>query len=488
MPANFAPSIQELWRFAPEMLLTAAGTLIMMLEPLTSLEHKGRLAWAALIALLAAIGLAVAGASDPGPAFSNMLLVDGFGTFFRVLVLGVGVLTILISTHYLRSGGHESGEYYSLLLFSIVGQCIMAAANDLIMLFIGLEVSSIASYVLAGYLRDDKRNNESALKYFLLGSFATAFLLYGIAWVYGITGTTDLTQIRAALLDPATRPGGVLTAAASAFLFVGLAFKVSAAPFQMWTPDVYQGAPAPVTAFFSAGPKAASFAMFLRIVLTGFEPLKKDWEPLLWISALATMVIGNFAALRQTNVKRLLAYSSIAHAGYVMVALTVLSGTGAAAAMFYLAAYCFMNIGAFAIVTHVARQGERYVEINDLAGLGTRQPLTAGLLAVFLLSLTGIPLTAGFFGKFYIFKAAIDANFIWLSILGLLNSALAAYYYLRLIVVMYMQPAPEGSEEIPAPAAGILIAAVGSAVATLVLGLFPSSILDFAGKASRIFN
>jgi NADH-quinone oxidoreductase subunit N len=228
--------------------------------------------------------------------------------------------------------------------------------------------------------------------------------------------------------------------------------------------------------------------MFLRIVLTGFEPLKKDWEPLLWISALATMVIGNFAALRQTNVKRLLAYSSIAHAGYVMVALTTLSGAGAAAAMFYLAAYCFMNIGAFAIVTHVARQGERYVEINDLAGLGTRQPLTAGLLAVFLLSLTGIPLTAGFFGKFYIFKAAIDANFVWLSILGLLNSALAAYYYLRLIVVMYMQPAPEGGEEIPAPAAGILIAAVGSAVATFVLGLFPSSILDFAGKASRIFN
>lgn len=488
MPASYMPSAQELTRFAPEMLLAVAGTLVMVLEPLTSTENKGRLAWLALISLLAAVGLTSLGAADPGPAFSNMLLIDDFGTFFRFLVLGVGVMTILISKHYLKSSGHESGEYYALLLFSVVGQCLMATANELIMLFIGLEVSSISSYVLAGYLRDDKRNNESALKYFLLGSFATAFLLYGIAWIYGITGTTDLTQIRAALLDPATRPNSILTAAASAFLFVGLAFKVSAAPFQMWTPDVYQGAPAPVTAFFSAGPKAAAFAMFLRIVMTGFAPLNKEWEPLLWISALATMMIGNFSALRQANVKRLLAYSSIAHAGYVMVALTAHTGTGAAAAMFYLAAYCIMNIGAFAIITHVAGKGERYVEINDLSGLGQRQPLMAGLLTVFLLSLTGIPLTAGFFGKFYIFKAAIDANLVWLAILGLLNSAVAAYYYLRLIVVMYMQPAPEGGSELPAPASGVLIAAIGAAAATFVLGLFPSSVLDFAGRASNIFN
>jgi NADH-quinone oxidoreductase subunit N len=488
MPASFTPSAQELTRFAPEMLLTLAGTLVMVLEPLTSAGKKGRLAWLALFSLLAAAGLTAVSAADPGPAFSNMLLIDEFGTFFRFLVLGVGVLTVLISTHYLRSSGHESGEYYALLLFSVVGQCLMASANELIMLFIGLEVSSISSYVLAGYLRDDRRNNESALKYFLLGSFATAFLLYGIAWIYGVTGTTDLSLIRTALLDPATRPNSILTAAASAFLFVGLAFKVSAAPFQMWTPDVYQGAPAPVTAFFSAGPKAAAFAMFLRIVMTGFEPLNKVWEPLLWTSALATMIIGNFAALRQANVKRLLAYSSIAHAGYVMVALTTHTGTGAAAAMFYLAVYCIMNIGAFAIITHVAGRGERYVEISDLAGLGQRQPLMAALLAIFLLSLTGIPLTAGFFGKFYIFKAALDANFLWLAILGLLNSAVAAYYYLRLIVVMYMQPAPEGGESIPSPAPGILIAAIGGAAATVLLGVFPSSVLDFAGRASRIFN
>lgn len=488
MPASFVPSAQELWRFAPEILLTFAGTLIMLLEPMTAPGNKGRFAWLALLSLLCAAGLTAASLGDPGPAFSGMLLIDEFGGFFRLLVLGVGVLTILISTHYLRSIGHESGEYYALLIFSIVGQCLMATANELIMLFIGLEVSSISSYVLAGYLRDDKRNNESALKYFLLGSFATAFLLYGVAWIYGITGHTNLAEIRGVLLDPASRPNGVLAAAACAFLFVGLAFKVSAAPFQMWAPDVYQGAPAPVTAFFSAGPKAAAFAMFLRIVLTGFAPLKQEWTWLLWISALATMIIGNFAALRQSNVKRLLAYSSIAHAGYAMVALTAQSGAGAAAVMFYLVAYCFMNIGAFAIVTHVAREGERYVEINDLSGLGVRQPLMAGLLTVFLLSLTGIPLTAGFFGKFYIFKAAIDGNFVWLAILGLLNSAVAAYYYLRLIVVMYMQQAPEGEDEIPAPAAGVLVTAVGSAVATFVLGLFPSPVLDFAGKASRIFN
>lgn len=309
MPASFMPSPQELMRFAPETLLAAAGTLVMLLEPLTGSANKRRLAWLALAALLGAIGLAAISAASPGPAFSNLLLVDEFGTYFRLLVLVVGVLTVLISTHYLQAAGHDSGEYYALLLFSIVGQCIMATANGFIMLFIGLEVSSIASYVLAGYLRDDKRNNEAALKYFLLGSFATAFLLYGIAWIYGITGSTDLSQIRSVLLNPGARPNSVLTAAAAAFLFVGLAFKVSAAPFQMWTPDVYQGAPAPVAAFFSAGPKAAAFAMFLRIVLTGFEPLNKGWEPLLWVSALATMVIGNFAALRQTNIKRMLAYS-----------------------------------------------------------------------------------------------------------------------------------------------------------------------------------
>jgi NADH-quinone oxidoreductase subunit N len=458
----------------------------MVLEPLTLVAHKRRLGVIAFIALAGATALAAAAAANPGPAFSNLLLVDGFASFFRVLVLAVGLLTVLVSTNYLGQERAESGEYYALILFSIVGQCLMATANELIMIFIGLECSSIATYILAGYLRDDKRNNEAALKYFLLGSFATAFLLYGVAWIYGLTGSTNLSEIRRVLLDPAVRPDSLLLGAAVALMFVGFAFKVSAAPFQMWAPDVYQGAPSPVSGFMSAGPKAAAFAMFLRVAMTAFEPVKDLWEPLLWASALATMVIGNFAALRQTNIKRLLAYSSIAHAGYVMVALTTHSEIGSAAAMFYLAAYAFMNIGAFAVVTHVGRTGERYVEVEHFAGLGARQPVTAALLTLFLLSLIGVPLTGGFFGKFYIFKAALDANFIWLTVLGLLNSAVAAYYYLRVIVVMYMRD-PAGPEEaLPAPSPGITVTLWASALATLVLGIFPSLVLDIAGRSAAL--
>jgi NADH-quinone oxidoreductase subunit N len=415
-------------------------------------------------------------------------MVDSYATYFRLLLLTIGALTILISAGYLAAEGHESGEFYALLLFSIVGQCLMAASNELIMIFLGLEASSISTYVLAGYLRHDKRNNESALKYFLLGSFATAFLLYGIAWIYGLTGKTNLSEIRALLLNTSSMPNLTLLAAATALMFAGFTFKVSAAPFQMWAPDVYQGAPAPVSGFMSAGPKAAAFAMFLRVLMTAFEPLKDRWQGVFWVSALATMVIGNFAALRQTNIKRLLGYSSIAHAGYVMVALTARSDVGTAAAMFYLAAYAFMNLGAFAVVTHVARRGERFVDISDFAGLGQRQPVVAGLLTVFLLSLTGIPLTGGFFGKFYIFKAALDSGLVWLAVLGLAMSAVAAYYYLRIVVVMYMQAPVEGAEELPAPNAGITFVLWGAALATLVLGILPSPVLDYAGKSASLLR
>ncbi len=354
------------------------------------------------------------------------------------------------------------------------------------MIFIGLEISSIASYILAGYLRDDKRNNESALKYFLLGSFATGFLLYGIAWIYGITGSTNLVEIRRALLiDPG--PSLVLTGAAAALMFVGFGFKISAAPFQVWAPDVYQGAPAPVSAFLSVGPKAAAFAILLRTFLTAFGPIADRWQPFVWACALATMVVGNFAAIQQTNIKRMLAYSSIAHAGYVLVAVTAHSGIGAAAAMFYLAAYAFTNFGAFAVVTYVARKGEKYTRIDDFAGLSQRQPMMAAMLAIFLLSLIGVPLTGGFFGKFYIFKAALDANLVWLTVLGLLNSAVAAYYYLRVLVVMYMKDPEAGQDPLPPADAALKIAVYGSAAGTLLLGIFPSFVLDFASKAGLKF-
>jgi NADH-quinone oxidoreductase subunit N len=478
MAASFVPTGAEYLRLLPEIILTIGGTAAMVLEPLLRGRSKRAIGHIALFGLCAALVAAVAAFRNPGPAFSGMVVVDGYATFFRVLVIVAGILIVLSSFSYLRRERAESGEYYSLLLYSIVGQCILAAGNELIVIFIGLEISSIASYVLAGFLRRAKLSSESSIKYFLLGSFATAFLLYGIAMIYGATGTTNLLEIRQAL----PRAAGVLVGAASALMFVGFAFKVSLAPFQVWAPDVYQGAPTPVTAFLAAGPKAAAFAVLVRVYMTAFGPMSGLWEPVMWISALLTMIIGNFAALTQTNIKRLLAYSSIAHAGYVLVAVTAHSETGTAAAMFYLAAYVFMNVGAFAVVAHFARQGERYLEVQDLAGLATRQPVTAALFSVFLLSLIGVPLTAGFFGKFYVFRAALGAGLEWLAVLGLLNSAVAAYYYLRILVVMYMQEPGEATASLPPPAPSIQATLWISAAATLIFGVFPSLLLGPAGR------
>jgi NADH-quinone oxidoreductase subunit N len=486
MLANFVPSGDDYLRILPEIIMTVAGTLIMVVEPLLGERKRAAFESISLIAFFAALVAAINANTLPGMAFSNMLIVDGFATFFRVLVIGVGILSVLSAAQYLKREHAASAEYYALLLFSVTGQCVMATAHELIMIFIGLEISSIATYVLAGYLRDDKRNNEAALKYFLLGSFATAFLLYGIAWIYGTTGSTNLSDIRMYLLTPGTERNVILASTAAALMFVGFAFKVSAAPFQIWAPDVYQGAPAPVTLFMSAGPKAAAFAVFLRVFMTAFQPITNRWEPFVWSSALLTMIIGNFAALAQTNIKRMLAYSSIAHAGYVMVAVAAHNQVGIAAAMFYLAAYAFMNIGAFAVVTHFSRQGERYVNIEDLSGLGWKQPVTAALFSIFLLSLIGVPLTGGFFGKFYIFKAALDANLVWLAVLGLLNSAVAAYYYLRILVVMYMNEPSKSTDTLQPLGAGIRITLWASALGTLILGIFPSLVLNFARSSSEL--
>ncbi len=486
MPGSFVPSAADLFRVLPEIVLAVAGTLLMVLEPFLPEARKKALGWLALAALAVSLWSVAVAHAFPGPAFRQMLVIDGFATFFRALVVVVGILTVFCSLNYIQRERPDSGEYYALLLFSVLGQSLMAAANELIMIFIGLEISSIASYVLAGYLRDDKRNNESAIKYFLLGSFATAFLLYGVAWIYGVTGTTDLNGIRQVLANRDIAPPMILVGAGAALMFVGFAFKVSAAPFQIWAPDVYQGAPAPVTAFLSAGPKAAAFAVLLRVYMTAFDPVGANWEPIVWAVALATMIVGNFAALLQTNIKRLLAYSSIAHAGYVMVAVAAHSEIGTAAAMFYLAAYAFMNVGAFAVVTHFARQGERYVNVDDLAGLASQQPATAALFSIFLLSLIGVPLTAGFFGKFYVFKAALDSGLLLLTVLGLLNSAVAAYYYLRILVVMYFHEPGEASQTLTPVTPDLQVALWGSALATIVLGVFPSLILDFAGKSAAL--
>ncbi len=483
MAVDFVPRGAEYLRLLPEIVLALAGTLVMVLEPLTPARRKRWLGYLGQAGLWAALAGAVAAHSSPGPAFSGLVVVDGFATFFRVLVIAAAILVALCSYGYLRREEADRGEYYALLLYSVAGQCLMAAANELVLMFIGLEISSIASYILAGYLRGDKRANEAAIKYFLLGSFATAFLLYGIALLYGATGSTVLDTIGAVL---SRRGAGLLVSAAAALMLTGLAFKVSVAPFQIWAPDVYQGAPAPVAAFLSAGPKAAAFAIFMRVWFTAFLPVSDRWTPLLWASALATMVVGNFAALTQTNVKRLLGYSSIAHAGYVLVAITAHSEVGTAAVMFYLAAYVFMNVGAFAVVGYLAGRGEQRLEIDDLAGLGARQPVTAALMTIYLLSLIGVPATGGFFGKFYVFRAALHSGLAWLTVLGLLASAVAAYYYLRLLVVMYMREPAEAAEPLPPPGAALKLALWACAAGTLLLGLYPSAILGVVNAAAGV--
>lgn len=478
----------QVLRLLPETILTVFGTVIMLADPFV--RRKRNLGYVAVVGLLAALIGAVLQTGYPGLAFNNQILNDGFAIFFRVLFILIGILVVFSSFQYLERDSIHHGEYYALVLLSIVGQCLMAASVELVMIFIGLEISSIATYILAGLRRGEPKSSEAALKYFLLGSFATAFLLYGIALIFGATGTTYLTGIRAALEK---EPVGPLAAVAAALMFVGFGFKVASAPFHIWTPDVYEGSPTPVTAFMSAGPKAAAFAVFLRVFLTALEPAE-GWFWMLWLSAALSMFLGNLAALVQTNIKRMLAYSSIAHAGYILVAFASAvkqdaagSDFGVAAVLFYLAAYCAMNVGAFVVVSHFGSEGERYTSIEDYAGLGHRHPALAAVLTIFLLSLIGIPLTGGFFGKFYIFRAALHSNLIWLTILGVINSAIASYYYLRVIVVMYMREPETQAPVEPVPGAVTLVLVL-TAMATFYLGIFPGSVLQFATRSAALLR
>jgi len=362
---------------------------------------------------------------------------------------------------------------------------VMAGANELVTAFIGLEVSSISSYVLAGFRRRALKSNESALKYFLLGSFATAFFLYGVAMTYGATGTTYLDRVQAVLYGP--NAGGTLLTLGLGMMFVGLAFKIATVPFQVWTPDVYEGAPTPVTAVFASAPKAAALAMMLRIFYVGFGTESGTWFWAIWVSAVLTMFVGNIAALVQTNVKRMLAYSSIAHAGYLMVAFAAVGAgqgdLGIAAILFYLVAYALMKLGAFTTITHLGGKGEQHLELDDYAGLAWKRPATAACLSLYLLSLLGMPVTAGFLGKLYVFNAALDSKLVWLAVLLAVNSVIAAYYYLRVIVVMYMSEAT--SDWAPARVTpGVALVLLITAAGTIYLGLFPRLVMDLATQGA----
>jgi len=465
-------------RILPGLVLSVFGILIMLVDPvLPEDSSKKPLGYIALVGVLASLAATAYQTGFYGDAFFDMVRVDTFSVFFQFVVLLVALVTILSSFEYLEVQRIKAGEYYALVLFATVGMALMSSAIDLVLIFIGIEISSISTYILAGFRRRAAESAESSLKYFLLGSFATAFFLYGVAMMFGATGTTDVYRIAEAI---STQPS-VIVYLAVALMFVGLGFKVAAAPFHVWTPDVYEGAPAPVTGFMSTAPKAAAFAVLLRVLFAMDAP---GWFWMIWIAAVVSMTIGNVGALVQNNVKRLLAYSSIAHAGYLLVAFAAAKTTGISAAIFYAASYALMNVGAFAIVAHLAGKGERYVTLEDYTGLGRRSPLIASLLTIFLISLIGIPVTGGFFAKFYVFAAALQSNLVGLTIIGVINSAIAAYYYLRIIVYMYMRD--ERSEAVVAPMPAGLGAAVAiSVVATIYLGVLPNRVLDGAIRAAQ---
>lgn len=475
------PQIADYMRILPELVLSIFGIVVMVVDPLLDPEKSHRsLGAIALFGALAALASTFWMAQYPGTAFWNVVRVEGFSVFFHVLIIAIAAVTILSSFEYLRVQRIRAGEYYALILLGTVGMCLMSSAIELVLIFIALEISSISTYILAGFRRHDVSSSESSLKYFLLGSFATAFFLYGVALIFGATGSTNIDAINQAL-HSGNGPVPVLAYVATALMFVGLGFKVASAPFHVWTPDVYEGAPAPIVGLMSTGPKAAAFAVLLRVL---FEANAPGWFWLLWVSAALSMTLGNVCALVQDNIKRLLAYSSIAHAGYLLVAFCAVPELGASAAMFYSAAYAAMNVGAFAIVSHLAAAREQYVTLEDYAGLGRRSPVLAATLTFFLMSLIGIPITGGFFAKFYVLGAALNSNLVGLAVILVLNSALGAYYYLRIIVMMYMRE-PRGEipiTQLPA-AAGLAIAFC--VVATLFLGVIPGRVLDYATLSAR---
>jgi len=460
-------------RILPELVVSLFGVIIMLVDPiLPDNSPKRPLGVLAVIGVLLGLAATYYQTGYYGSAFSDMVSVDTFSVFFHFVVLLTALVVILTSFEYLAIQKLRAGEYYGLILFGTVGMMLMSSAVELVLIFIALEISSISTYILAGFRRRAAESAESSLKYFLLGSFATAFFLYGVALIFGATGTTNVYGIAQALQAQKS----LLAYLAMALMFVGLGFKVASAPFHVWTPDVYEGSPAPIVALMSTGPKAAAFAVLLRVLFATGAP---GWFWLVWVSAVLSMTIGNIGALVQQNVKRLLAYSSIAHAGYLLVAFAAARQIGISAAIFYAASYAAMNVGAFAIVSHFGSSGEKYVTLDDYAGLGRRSPVLAAILTIFLLSLIGIPITGGFFAKFYVFSAALQANLVGLTIIGVMNSAIAAYYYLRVIVYMYMRDARVEAPVARIPA-GLGVALAISLIATIYLGVLPGRILDYA--------
>jgi len=462
----------------PEIIIAFFAILILILEPLLSKDKKSFLAHLSWIAILLAFVANLRLWDLMETTFSDMFIVDNFAIFFKFIFLAGSFLIILVSISYLKREKMVHGEYYSLILFSTLGMMLMASSFNLVIIFLGLEIMSISLYVLAGFKREDLKSNEASLKYFLMGAFATGFLLYGIVMIYGSTRSTNLEEIIKSLVYQ-KEGADLLLWAGVGLLLVGFGFKIASVPFHMWVPDVYEGAPTPITAFISAGPKAAGFAALLRVFLFSFVTIKMDWTTVIWIMSALTMTTGNIVAIAQSNIKRMLAYSSIAHAGYVLVALVAGKEAGVSSALFYLLAYTFMNIGAFTVVIALGRKDEENTNLDDYSGLGTRHLWLAIFMMLFMLSLAGFPPTAGFMAKFYVFSSAVKSGYIGLVIIGVLNSLVSVYYYLRIVVIMFMRPPLPEAKPIFLPLGSILVLLI-STWAVLQMGIFPQSLLTLA--------
>ncbi|HWH34048.1 MAG TPA: NADH-quinone oxidoreductase subunit N [Acidimicrobiales bacterium] len=487
------PAIE--WSAVSPLLALVGGALLLLTLAALTRSRPPRGFYAAFTVATAVVAMVLSGlqwgrVTDPArggySAIGGAVAVDGFSVFFAVVICAAIALGALLSDDYLRREGLDGPELYVLMLLSGTGGLVMAAANDLIVIFLGLETLSIALYVMAGFHLRRLESQESAIKYFVLGSFSSAFLLYGIALVYGATGSTNITAIASFLADNLLVSNGLLLAG-FALLLVGLGFKVAAVPFHVWTPDVYQGAPTPVTAFMASAAKAAGFAALLRVFLSTFELYRLDWRPIMWALATLTLVVGSFLAIVQSDVKRMLAYSSISHAGFVLVGAEAASDRGVAGALFYLLAYTFMAVGSFGVATLVGRRGDADHGLDAYRALASRRPVLALAFTVFLLAQAGVPLTSGFLAKFYVIGAAVEAGSYALAIIAMVSAVVSAFVYLRIIVAMYMGGDAAGA---PAPALPVPFAAgLGLAVAvafTVVVGLVPSPVVDFARDAVPI--
>ncbi len=483
--------LADLLTILPELIVVSVACLLFVLDPITPSNRKDLLAWMS-VATLGVCALVTAGSmGDRVQAFGDLVVVDGYAAFWKLLLYVVSGMTILLSIGYLKEERIDLAEFYGFVLLSLTGMMVMVSGADLLVIYLGIELMSISLYVLAGFKRFEAKSIESSAKYFILGAFSSGLLLYGISLIFGAVGSTRLVEIGAAVdargLDDSVMMIGLM------LVIVGFGFKVAAVPFHMWTPDVYQGAPTSVTAFMAVASKAASFGAFLRVMLEGFGGMKPNWSGLILGLCLLTLILGNLVAIVQTNVKRMLAYSSIAHAGYALIGLVVagwggagVSAGGVSSMMLYLAVYAFMTLGAFSMVAILRRGGEEGEDLDDFTGLAKRHKGAALLMLLFMVSLAGIPPTAGFIGKFYLFMAAVNAGLTWLAVVGLIFAAVSAFYYLRVVMVMYMrEPSPEqeGDTRLALSPTATLVLAV--AVAGVVcVGLYPWPLVSFTASAS----